>query len=162
MSEKRSIVFEALETLGVPYEVWEHPAVYTIEEMDALHLPDPSVVVKNLFLRDAKGKQHFLVVLQKDKQADLRALGEHLGVKLSFASEERLMKYLGLEKGAVTPFGILNDTERAVEVLLDADLECMPLIGVHPNENTATVVLKPADLVRIIERHGNPVEYMKV
>ena len=102
------------------------------------------------------------MVLQKDKQADLRALGEHLGVKLSFASEERLMKYLGLEKGAVTPFGILNDTERAVEVLLDADLECMPLIGVHPNENTATVVLKPADLVRIIERHGNPVEYMKV
>ena len=162
MSEKRSIVFEALEALGVPYEVWEHPAVYTIEEMDALHLPDPSVVVKNLFLRDAKGKQHFLVVLQKDKQADLRALGEPLGVKLSFASEERLMKYLGLEKGAVTPFGILNDTERAVEVLLDADLECMPLIGVHPNENTATVVLKPADLVRIIERHGNPVEYMKV
>ena len=162
MSEKRSIVFEALEALGVPYEVWEHPAVYTIEEMDALHLPDPSVVVKNLFLRDAKGKQHFLVELQKDKQADLRALGEHLGVKLSFASEERLMKYLGLEKGAVTPFGILNDTERAVEVLLDADLECMPLIGVHPNENTATVVLKPADLVRIIERHGNPVEYMKV
>ena len=162
MSEKRSIVFEALEALGVPYEVWEHPAVYTIEEMDALHLPDPSVVVKNLFLRDAKGKQHFLVVLQKDKQADLRALGEHLGVKLIFASEERLMKYLGLEKGAVTPFGILNDTERAVEVLLDADLECMPLIGVHPNENTATVVLKPADLVRIIERHGNPVEYMKV
>ena len=162
MSEKRSIVFEALEALGVPYEVWEHPAVYTIEEMDALHLTDPSVVVKNLFLRDAKGKQHFLVVLQKDKQADLRALGEHLGVKLSFASEERLMKYLGLEKGAVTPFGILNDTERAVEVLLDADLECMPLIGVHPNENTATVVLKPADLVRIIERHGNPVEYMKV
>ena len=162
MSEKRSFVFEALEALGVPYEVWEHPAVYTIEEMDALHLPDPSVVVKNLFLRDAKGKQHFLVVLQKDKQADLRALGEHLGVKLSFASEERLMKYLGLEKGAVTPFGILNDTERAVEVLLDADLECMPLIGVHPNENTATVVLKPADLVRIIERHGNPVEYMKV
>ena len=162
MSEKRSIVFEALEALGAPYEVWEHPAVYTIEEMDALYLPDPSVVVKNLFLRDAKGKQHFLVVLQKDKQADLRALGEHLGVKLSFASEERLMKYLGLEKGAVTPFGILNDTERAVEVLLDADLECMPLIGVHPNENTATVVLKPADLVRIIERHGNPVEYMKV
>ena len=162
MSEKRSIVFEALEALGVPYEVWEHPAVYTIEEMDALHLPDPSVVVKNLFLRDAKGKQHFLVVLQKDKQADLRALGEHLGVKLSFASEERLMKYLGLEKGAVTPFGILNDTERAVEVLLDADLECMPRIGVHPNENSATVVLKPADLVRIIERHGNPVEYMKV
>ena len=162
MSEKRSIVFEALEALGVPYEVWEHPAVYTSEEMDALHQPDPSVVVKNLFLRDAKGKQHFLVVLQKDKQADLRALGEHLGVKLSFASEERLMKYLGLEKGAVTPFGILNDTERAVEVLLDADLECMPLIGVHPNENTATVVLKPADLVRIIERHGNPEEYMKV
>ena len=79
MSEKRSIVFEALEALGVPYEVWEHPAVYTIEEMDALHLPDPSVVVKNLFLRDAKGKQHFLVVLQKDKQADLRALGSTLG-----------------------------------------------------------------------------------
>ena len=101
MSGKRKIVFDALEALSIPYEVWEHPAVYTIEEMDALGLPDPEVVLKNLFLRDAKGKQHFLVVLRKDKQADLRALGERLGTRLSFASEERLAQYLGLEKGDV-------------------------------------------------------------
>ena len=162
MSEKRNIVFDTLDRLGISYQVWEHPAVYTIEEMDALHLPCPEAVVKNLFLRDAKGKQHFLVVLKKDKQADLRGLGERLGVKLSFASEERLMKYLGLEKGAVTPFGVLNDEDRAVEVLLDADLERMPMVGVHPNENTATVVLRPADLLRVIEDHGSPVEYIKL
>ena len=162
MSEKRKIVFDTLDRLGIPYQVWEHPAVYTIEEMDALNLPSPEAVVKNLFLRDAKGKQHFVVVLKKDKQADLRGLGERLGVKLSFASEERLMKCLGLEKGSVTPFGVLNDDARAVEVLLDAGLGHMPLVGVHPNENTATVALRPEDLLRVIEEHGNPVEYLKL
>lgn len=162
MSQKRDLVLQTLAEQNIPYQLWEHPAVYTIEEMDALDLPAPEAVVKNLFLRDAKGRRYFLVVLSKEKQADLRALGERLGVKLSFASPERLAACMGLEKGSVTPFGVLNDQERKVEVLLDQDLRTRPLVAVHPNENTATVALAPEDLLQVLEDHGNPVTWLEL
>lgn len=162
MSQKRDLVLQTLAEQNIPYQLWEHPAVYTIEEMDALDLPAPEAVVKNLFLRDAKGRRYFLVVLSKEKQADLRALGERLGVKLSFASPERLAACMGLGKGSVTPFGVLNDQERKVEVLLDQDLRTRPLVAVHPNENTATVALAPEDLLQVLEDHGNPVTWLEL
>ena len=162
MSQKRDLVLQTLAERNIPYQLWEHSAVYTIEEMDALDLPAPEAVVKNLFLRDAKGRRYFLVVLSKEKQADLRALGERLGVKLSFASPERLAACMGLEKGSVTPFGVLNDQERKVEVLLDQDLRTRPLVAVHPNENTATVALAPEDLLQVLEDHGNPVTWLEL
>ncbi|WP_295625698.1 prolyl-tRNA synthetase associated domain-containing protein [uncultured Intestinimonas sp.] len=162
MSQKRDLVLQTLAERNIPYQLWEHPAVYTIEEMDALDLPAPEAVVKNLFLRDAKGRRYFLVVLSKEKQADLRALGERLGVKLSFASSERLAACMGLGKGSVTPFGVLNDQERKVEVLLDQDLRTRPLVAVHPNENTATVALAPEDLLQVLEDHGNPVTWLEL
>lgn len=162
MSQKRDLVLQTLAERNIPYQLWEHPAVYTIEEMDALDLPAPEAVVKNLFLRDSKGRRYFLVVLSKEKQADLRALGERLGVKLSFASPERLAACMGLEKGSVTPFGVLNDQERKVEVLLDQDLRTRPLVAVHPNENTATVALAPEDLLQVLEDHGNPVTWLEL
>ena len=162
MSQKRDLVLRTLTERSIPYQLWEHPAVYPIEEMDALDLPAPEAVVKNLFLRDAKGRRYFLVVLSKEKQADLRALGERLGVKLSFASPERLAACMGLEKGSVTPFGVLNDQERKVEVLLDQDLRTRPLVAVHPNENTATVALAPEDLLQVLEDHGNPVTWLEL
>lgn len=162
MSEKRDVILAALDGAGIGYELVEHGAVYTIEEMDALSLPHAEAVVKNLFLRDAKGRRHFLVSLQKDKRADLKALGEALGVKLSFASEERQGSFLGLEKGAVTPLGVLNDGQKAVEVLFDSDIQAMPLVGVHPGENTASVFLSPADLVALIQAHGNAFAWVDV
>lgn len=162
MSQKRDLVLQTLAERNIPYQLWEHPAVYTIEEMDALDLPAPEAVVKNLFLRDAKGRRYFLVVLSKEKQADLRALGERLGGKLSFASPERLAACMGLEKGSVTPFGVLNDQERKVEVLLDQDLRTRPLVAVHPNENTATVALAPEDLLQVLEDHGNSVTWLEL
>ena len=95
-------------------------------------------------------------------KADLKALGGRLGVRLSFASEERLEEHLGLTRGSVTPFGVLNDEARAVTVLLDAGLWELPLVGVHPNENTATVVLSPDDLERVVREHGGPVERIEL
>ena len=141
-----------LKEKGIPFRWVEHKAVYTIEEMET---------AKNLFLRDQKGKNHFLVVIRADKQANLKELGEKLGgVRLSFASEERLEKYLGLKKGAVTPLGILNDTACAVKVFLDKDFLEKEEIGVHPNDNTASVYLKTADLMQIIKEHGNSLEVL--
>ena len=88
-----------LEEKNIPFEWVEHKAVYTIEEMEELGLEDMNEIAKNLFLRDQKGKRHFLVVIRADKQANLKELGEKLGVgKLSFASEERLEKYMKLKK----------------------------------------------------------------
>ena len=146
---------------GIPFRWVEHKAVYTIEEMEELGLEKMEETAKNLFLRDQKGKNHFLVVIRADKQANLKELGEKLGgVRLSFASEERLEKYLGLKKGAVTPLGILNDTACAVKVFLDKDFLEKEEIGVHPNDNTASVYLKTADLMQIIKEHGNLLEVL--
>lgn len=69
---------------------------------------------------------------------------------------------MGLEKGSVTPFGVLNDQERKVEVLLDQDLRTRPLVAVHPNENTATVALAPEDLLQVLEDHGNSVTWLEL
>jgi len=97
-------VFERLNALNIKYEVVNHPAVFTIEEMDSLGITLNGDVCKNLFLRDEKGKRHFLVVLSKDKKADLKNIQKQLGsTRLSFASAERLEKYLKLKKGEVIP-----------------------------------------------------------
>ena len=148
-----------LEEKNISFEWVEHKAVYTIEEMEELGLEDMQEIAKNLFLRDQKGKRHFLVVIRADKQANLKELGEKLGAgKLSFASEERLEKYMKLKKGAVTPLGILNDEACAVEVYFDKDFVEAERIGVHPNDNTASVYLKTEDLLNIIREHGNALE----
>ena len=154
----KEAVLKILRDKGIPFEVTEHPAVYTIEEMEAGGLPHSWDICKNLFLRDAKGKRHFLVSLEKDKRADLGRLAELLGCgKLSFASEERLGRLLGLRRGAVTPLGVLNDEDCAVELVFDRDLASHPRLGVHPCDNTATVWLAPADLERLAAEKGNPV-----
>lgn len=160
--DKQSACLEWLAANKVEYDLVEHEAVFTIDEMDKLDLGSRGIVVKNLFLRDDKGKRHFLVCERFDKRADLRALGEHLGVKLSFASEERLQKYLGLEKGSVTPLGLMNDKNAAVEVVLDADLDSGEMLGVHPCVNTASVFITYADLVRLIEGNGNSLRVIKL
>ena len=159
--EEKEKVLARLEALGIPYELTEHPAVYTIEEMDNLKITEKGDVCKNLFLRDAKGTRHFLVVLDKDKKADLKKIQEQLGSsRLSFASEERLMKHLGLSKGSVTPLGILNDAENTVEVVLDEDLKGRKRLGLHPNTNTATVWLDCEDVLKFIRADGHEITYV--
>ena len=157
--EQKQKVYEALEHMQIQYEVYEHPAAHTIEEIDALEIfQDKPWVAKNLFLRDEKGRRHFLIVMDKDKQADLKYIRDQLGTsRLSFASEERLMKHLTLTKGSVTPLGILNDESLAVELAFDKDLVGREMIGVHPNDNTATVFLSYDDLSKFIESHGNQI-----
>jgi Ala-tRNA(Pro) deacylase len=141
----------------------EHPAVYTIEQMQALSLPQDNAVVKNLFLCDAKGRRHFLVTIQKEKKADLRGLAAQLGCSaLRFASPERLGRLLALDKGSVTPLGLLNDSPHAVEMAFDRSLVGNPLVGLHPNDNTATVFLSFSDLSRLLEAQGVRILYVDV
>ena len=163
MDNVRHEVFAALADMHIAYEVIEHPAVYTIDEMDQLNISNKESIVKNLFVRDDKKRNYFLIVLQKDKHVDLKRIKAELNCRpLGFASEDDLAKYLGLNKGAVTPFGVLNDSICKVTVVLDEDILSFEQIGVHPNENTATVLLKPHDLEAIIEKHGNEILHIKI
>lgn len=151
-----------LDEQGIAYEKLEHKAVFTMEEMDEAGISARGGVVKNLFLRDGKGKNHFLVVVPEEKRVNLIDLSAQLcASKLSFASADRLEKYLGVVQGAVSPLGILNDGEHVVEVVFDRDLCHAKRVGIHPNDNTATVWLSFKDLKKIIEKQGNPISYIK-
>lgn len=163
MNSIRSIVFDKLISMNIPFDVIEHPAVFTIEDMDKLNIQNKNEIVKNLFVRDDKKKRYFLIVLQKNKRVDLKGIRRELNCRpLSFASEEDLNKYMKLSKGSVTPFGILNDNCCRVEVILDKDVLLFERIGVHPNDNTATVLISPKDLEAVIKNHGNCISYIEI
>jgi Ala-tRNA(Pro) deacylase len=158
--ESKQEIINILNTLNIEYEVISHEAVFTINEMPALNLPKAEHVAKNLFVRDDKKRNYFLFVVREEKMINLKQMRVKVGSRpLSFASESDLYQYLGLYKGAVTPFGVINDKTHNVNVYIDADFK-NSLIGVHPNENTATVWLKTEDLVNFIKQQGNQVEYI--
>ena len=152
---------QALEELGISGELVRHPAVFTIEEMERLGIALRGEVVKNLFLRDDKKRNYYLVVMPEDKPANLKALRAALGARpLRFASEEDLQGILGLRGGAVSPFGVLNDTEGKVQVVLDAALRDWPAVGVHPNDNTATLRVPLSDLLALFEDRAVPYRFV--
>ena len=159
----REAVLARLDELNIPYELTEHPAVYTIADMEAQGLLEQGEVCKNLFVRDNKGRQHFLVVAPEERAIDLKALAAVLdSTRLSFASAERLEKYLGVTTGAVSPFGVINDGEHEVVVALDAGLKGNTRIGVHPNDNTATVWIAWDGLKKFIRAQGNELRVVKL
>ena len=153
--------YDYLTTYGVDFEVTEHPAVFNMAEVAEIPLPHPEADAKNLFVRDDKKLHYYMITVQGDKRVDLKKFRKQYGLRnLSFASAEDLRSILDLIPGAVTPLGILNDQERRVELYLDAAFS--ELIGVHPNDNTATVWMKTVDLIRIITEHGNKVRVVEI
>ena len=163
-AESRNAVLEKLDQMGILYEMIGHPAAYTVEDMDRIGFDEKVTVCKNLFVRDQKKKpSHWLVVVHKDKRADLDSLAEQLGTKhLSFASADRLKRYLGLSQGEVTPLGVLNDVNHEVTVVFDRDIIGNMHLGVHPNDNTATLILSFDDILKVVKQNGNPVRYITV
>lgn len=161
LSEKEDRVYKVLDELGISYNRHEHPPVYTVEEAEKQWTEIIGAHCKNLFLRNKKGNRHYLVILEASKVANLKSLNKMLGEdRLSFASEQRLIRYLGLETGAVSAFGLINDKENHVNVLIDEDLKTSEAVNFHPNVNTATVGISFADLERFLAWCGNPVRYL--
>ena len=161
--DKKEKVLKKLDELNIHYKLIDHPAVYTIDTMDELHLNKNGHIVKNLFLKNSNGKKHYLVVLKGDKKADLKSIKSQINsTALSFASEERLEKHLGLSKGAVTPLCIINDDEHLVNIVLDEDLKNEEILGVHPNVNTSTVFISYNDLIKFINSFGNEIFYVNI
>ena len=149
--------------LGIAFERHEHPPVATVDEAKQHWAGINATHCKNLFLRNQKGNRHYLVVLEHSKRADLRAVADQIGDgKLSFASPERLMTHLGLTPGSVSPFGLINDRDHAVRVVLDRDLKSATRVSFHPNINTATYVVSAADFARFLEACGNSVRHVSL
>ena len=153
-NEKKVMGF--LDDLDICYTRHEHPPVYTVEEASRYYAQMKGAQCKNLFLRNGKGNGHYLVILEDSKRADLKQLAEKVGEsKLSFASAKRLLKCLGVKAGSVSAFGLINDREKEVVVVLDKDLQKEEWINFHPNVNTATLTISYADFMHFLERCGN-------
>jgi len=160
-AKARNKVFEKLKELNINYEVYEHPPLDTIEvaleywkDIDAMHC-------KNLFFRNHKGNRHYLVIIKDTTPFSIHSLEKKLKQgKLSFGSEKRLIKYLGVKPGSVSPFGLINDKEHHVHVFMDKQLQRADKISFHPNDNTASLVIKYTDLIRFLQFTGNTYEFI--
>jgi Ala-tRNA(Pro) deacylase len=163
MNDLETPVVARLNELGIDFTRHEHPPVATVEEALAHWAGIDATHCKNLFLRNQKGTRHYLVVLTASKRADLRAIADQIGDgKLSFASPERLMTHLGLTPGSVSPFGLINDREHAVRVVLDRDFQSSARLAFHPNINTATLTIAAADFGKFLAACGNPVQSVAI
>ena len=163
VAEVERKVLETLERLGIAYIRHEHPPVATVEEAEKYWGSIKGTHCKNLFLRNNRGNHHYLVIAAVDKAVDLKRLNAILGEdRLSFASPERLKRWLGLEPGSVSPFGLINDETRHVQVVCDETLKSSPALGFHPNVNTVTLEVTLADFEKFLASRGNAVRWLKL
>jgi Ala-tRNA(Pro) deacylase len=150
-------LFAALDRLGVAHSTVRHPPLFTVEQSQALRGTIAGGHTKNLFLRDKKGAL-FLVTALEDATIELKSLHRRLGAtgRFSFGSSDLMMETLGVVPGAVTPFGVINDTARRVSVVLDAALMEYAVINAHPLVNTMTTSIDRQDLLKFLESTGHP------
>jgi len=149
-------LYADLQALNIPYDVVEHPAVFTVEESRAVDGDIPGAHTKNLFLKDAGGR-FWLVTVPAALRADLKALPAVMGAKrVSFGKGEDMERLIGVTPGSVTPLGAIADADGAVTIVLDAALAAAARVNCHPLRNTATLGLSGADLVRALTHWGHP------
>lgn len=157
-------IFQFLQNKNIAFEWNEHEAVFDMAALSNVDLLYPERDAKNLFVRDDKKKQYYLITLKGDKRLDLKQFRQaHNARPLSFASEQDLWEKLHLTAGSVTPLGLLNNEMRDVCWYLDSDfLDNQAIIGVHPNDNTATVWLNVHDLIALIKENGHIVHIFEL
>jgi Ala-tRNA(Pro) deacylase len=156
-------LYALLEELAIGYEYHEHPPLATINDA-IIHWKDyNSGRCKNIFFRNHKGNRHYLVILEHLRLLDIHDLEKRLKQgKLTFASDERLKKHLGLEPGSVSPFGLINDTGKNVHLFIDEKLQESERLAFHPNVNTATLIISKTDFLRFLDHTGNTYEFIKL
>ncbi len=156
MSATPRDLFAFLEKIGIATTTREHEAVFTVGESKGLHEDIPGAQCKNLFVKDKKGKV-FLIVAEGHAAIDLKKVHTLIGAsgRVSFGKPEQLQTLLGVEPGSVTPFGLINDTDHAVTVILDAAMMENPILNYHPLVNTATTTIARDDLLVFIRACGH-------
>jgi Ala-tRNA(Pro) deacylase len=156
-------LYQLLEKLAIQYEYHEHPPLATIEDAKIHWENYDSGRCKNIFFRNHKGDRHYLVILEHLRQLDIRDLEKRLRQgKLTFASDQRLKKYLGVEPGSVSPFGIINDTGKHVHLFIDEKLNEFERLTFHPNINTASLVISKSDFLKFLKYTGNSFEFIRL
>jgi Ala-tRNA(Pro) deacylase len=155
MAATREDLFARLAALGIETRTQTHAPVFTVEESRHLRGAIPGGHCKSLFLKDRKD-QLWLVVTLEDAALDLKTLPEKIGAaRISFGKPELLREVLGVEPGSVTPFGLLNDTQRRIRVVLDAAMMREEWLNYHPLSNDATTTIRAADLLRFLRACGH-------
>ena len=148
-------MMEKLDGLGIAYKLHTHPPLRTVEDSQKLSGPMDGAHIKNLYLRDRK-KNNYLIVAEESKPIDLKELGEAIGAgRLSFGSADRLMEYLGVRPGAVSPLTLVNDPDQKVQLVMDKVLLTHELINVHPLVNDKTLTIAVADLDNFLDHSGH-------
>jgi Ala-tRNA(Pro) deacylase len=149
-------VLLSLKSLKIDYKIWFHPPLPTIEVAMNYWKDLPGTHCKNLFFRNHKGNRHYLVILECNSVMNIHSLEQNLKQgKLSFASEERMKRFLGVNPGSVTPFGLINDTDKHVTLFIDKSLKNSEYLSFHPNDNRASVVISASDFFRFLDTMGN-------
>jgi Ala-tRNA(Pro) deacylase len=147
-------LFALLDQLGIAHSTIEHPPIFTVEEGRPWHDKIPGLHCKNLFIKDRNGGI-WLVVMPADKRADLARLEKLLAApRFSFARPELLQEVLELTPGSVTPFGLINDRQRRVTLVLDQQMLDAESVNFHPLHNTASTTLLAAGLLRFVRALG--------
>lgn len=156
-------LYKILDQLDISFEYHEHPPAPTIEEAKKYWKDVEATHCKNIFFRNHKGNRHYLVILEHTRDLNIHDLEKRLKQgKLSFASPKRMMKYLGVTPGSVTPFGLINDHENHVHLFLDINLKKSEKISFHPNINTASLVIDFKDFERYLKWCGNSYSFLEL
>jgi Ala-tRNA(Pro) deacylase len=156
-------VLSTLDDLAIEYDIYDHPPLPTIEEAAEYWKDINATHCKNLFFRNHKGNRHYLVVLEHSQKLGIRDLEQRLKQgKISFASQQRMDRYLGLNAGSVSIFGLINDHESHTHVFIDENLQHAERISFHPNDNRATVVISRSSFIKFLEWTGNSFEFIKL
>ena len=156
-------IFEFLQEHGIEFQRFDHPAVFTCEEADRLVPAMPGVKSKNLFLRDRRGRRHFLVIVPAEKSVDLKSLSRALGASgLSLASADRLKKHLKVEPGSISFLSIYNNIKDKVEVVFDDEIWTSDYLQSHPLVNTSTLLLSHEAVVRLLGLTGHEYRVLEI
>lgn len=151
-------IYEYLDNMNIWYEILNHKAVFNMDDISKIDLPYPEADAKNLFVRDDKKKNYYLITIKGNRKINLKEFRKKYNTRpLSFASSDKLINILKLEPGSVTPFGLLNDKENKTVLFIDKYFIKLNLIGIHPNDNKATLWLKTSDLISIMKNNGKTV-----
>jgi Ala-tRNA(Pro) deacylase len=156
-------IYKILKDLNIHFDYYEHPPAPTIEEARRYWKDIEATHCKNLFFRNHKGNRHYLVIIEHSRDLLIHDLEKRLKQgKLSFASEQRMNKYLGLMPGSVSPFGLIYDEAKHVHLFLDENLRQSVKISFHPCINTASLVISYIDFERFLGWSGNKYEYLRL
>lgn len=159
---KKADIYEYLNVNNIWYEKINHEAVYNMDELSKIDIPYFEVIAKNLFIRDDKKRNYYLITLKGNKKINLKEFRKSQNTRaLSFASEEELQEIMSLTAGSISPFGLLNDENLLVHFYIDKDYDDS-IIGIHTNDNTETIILNVKDLIEIIATHGNEVKVFEI